>query len=124
MYIATKDIDCGNVEKLSDLQIGKVVDDNGGNKYGDSLKVSCRQTHYRAKDGIAKPANELFEMIKDHYKTYKDDSSFYKALCKCCQEKGKKIESLSRTAKLLRLTSTERERFHNCLKKFGFKKDA
>jgi len=122
MYIATKDINCENVEKLSDLQIGKVVDDNSGNKHGDSLKVSCRQTHYRAKDGIAKPANELFEMIEDHYKTHKDDSAFYKVLCKCCQEKGKKIESLSSTVKLL--TLTERERFHNCLKKFGFSKDA
>jgi len=118
MYIATKDINCENVEKLSDFQIGKVIDDNGGNKHGDSLKVSCRQTHYKAKDGTAKPANELFEMIEDHYETYKDNSSFYKALCKCCQEKQKKVTRFTDT--LL----NERERFHNCLKKFGFSKDA
>lgn len=117
MYIATKDINCENVKKLSDLQIGKVVDNNGGNKYGDSLKVSCRQTHYRAKDGTSKPANELHEMIEDHYKTYENNSDFYKALCKCCQKKQKNAR------KLADILFTERERFNNCLKKFGFLKD-
>ncbi|MDD2448822.1 MAG: hypothetical protein PHS42_05755 [Sulfurimonas sp.] len=113
--MSLKDLDCGKVKKLKDIQKeGKYIDPSGANNPRDRKLVSCLQTHYKSKLGIEEKYNELEYIINTHFPEYKEDELLYKALCECCKEKELYKKSTNDFREIL---TTQRARFLECVQK-------